>query len=333
MSADDLAKKINKLLGEGTVQMASEVKVEYLPTGVLPLDWLLGGGLPRGRMVELFGPYSTLKSYVGLSAIGRTQQAGGRTMLVDTERSFDPEWARHLGVDVESLVYVSPPTIEEAVDITEVAIRDRVDLIVWDSVAASLPAAEREKREAGEKHQPARLAAMMSRATRKLNSANESTAILWINQVREKVGVVYGSPETTPGGRALGFFASYRVALRKAGKLTEEVKSHDGHTGKTIKETTGWKVRATLEKSKLSKPHREVLFTFDLTTGRVDESRWLVAQMIEQGGITRSGASYQFGDESWRGIEAVVGAVKDSESLQETMKEFVFAALPKSGGQ
>lgn len=315
--------EINKLMGVGTITLASEVVVESISTGVLPIDHLLDGGLPRGRFTEFFGDYSTLKSYVGLKAIASVQKMGGSAALVDTEGAFDPEWAVKLGADPSTLAYVDPETIEQAADATEGLIRAGVDLIIWDSVAASLPQVERDKREAEEKHQPARLAAAMSRVTRKLNAANKRTALVWINQTRLAVGIVYGSPERTPGGKSLPFYASHRVAMRKAGRVTRDQKSHDGYTGKTVKETYGIKIRATLEKSKLTAPHRDVLFTFDLETGEVDEARYLVSQSIAAGLIEKKGKMYwlpENEDQKVAGIEKMVEMVRTTPSLASTLR-------------
>ena len=321
--AQDLADQINKVLGAGSVKMGSEVTIETIPTGVLPIDVLLGGGLPRGRFTEFFGDYSTLKSYVGLRAIASAQQEGGKAALVDTEGAFDPGWAASLGVDTDSLIYLSPGTMEEAVDVTEALIRAKTDVVVWDSVAASLPQVERDKREYEEKHQPARLAAAMSRATRKLNAANEVTCLMWINQTRLAIGITYGNPERTPGGRALPFYASHRVAMRKAGNVRRDVQGHDGYTGKSMKETHGIKVRATLEKSKLTKPHRDVLFTFDLETGDIDEARFLVSHGLEVGEIEKKGSKYWVTGKSTQavvGIEKMIDRVREDQSMAKALR-------------
>jgi len=319
--ASDLAAEVNKVLGADSVRLGSDPvwTVEVIPTGVLPIDVLLDGGVPRGRFMEFFGDSSTLKSYLGLTTIREAQQAGGIAAIVDTEHAYDPEWAKRLGVNNDELIVQQPPTMEDAVDVTEALIRQQVDVVVWDSVAASLPMTEQEKSEK-EKHQPARLAAAMSRATRKLNAANSRTALIWINQTREKVGIVYGSPETTPGGRSLPFYASHRVALRKAGSLKQDVKSHDGYGGKTVKEVHGQKIRATLEKSRLTKPHRDVLFTFDYTSGAVDEARFMLSHGLELGLIERKGKMYYYEDETWSGVEAAVTGIRESQETQSALR-------------
>lgn len=293
--AKELMAEINKALGSGTVKLASDqsLVVKHLPTGVLPIDILLDGGIPRGRFTEIFGAYSTLKSYIALSCIAQTQSAGGVCALVDTEHAFDPVWATSIGVQVDDLIYQSPETGEEAVDVSEVLIRNGVDLIVWDSVAATLPQSESTKRMSKESVQPARLAALMSLGMRKLTAANKNTALLFINQTRLNVGVVFGDPETVPGGKALPFYASYRMALRKAGKVKESRDSFD-ETGKKVSanEVTGHRIRATLEKSKLSAPSRDTLFLFDLVTGQVDETGFLISMALEKGLIVHEGRSW-----------------------------------------
>lgn len=294
-AASELMKEINKALGAGTVKLGNDpsLVVHYLPTGVLPIDILLDGGIPRGRFTEIFGAYSTLKSYIALSCIAQTQKAGGVCAIIDTEHAYDPEWARSIGVVTEDLIYQSPQTGEEAVDVSEVLIRNGVDLIIWDSVAATLPQAESNKRMADEKVQPARLAALMSIAMRKLTAANKNTAVLFINQTRLSVGVMFGDPEVVPGGKALPFYASYRLALRKAGKVKDSKDGYDD-TGKkiSVNEITGHKIRATLEKSKLSAPSRDSLFTFDLSTGSIDELGYLISVGLEKQLIMHEGRSW-----------------------------------------
>ena len=204
-AAETLAAELNKKLGSEAISLGSDPKwkVSYLSTGIVAVDYLLQGGLPRGRFIEIYGDYSTLKTYVALRAIATTQAAGGKCALVDTEHSFDPEWAVSCGVDIAALMLSQPETGEEAVDAGEVHIRAGVDLLVFDSVASLLPKSEQEVQLGRKTPQPARLAALMSLAMRKLTAANSSTAVLWINQTRMNVGVTFGSPETTPGGKAL----------------------------------------------------------------------------------------------------------------------------------
>jgi recombination protein RecA len=298
--ARKLAAEINAVLGEEALQMASDPKyvVHYLSTGVLAMDVLLQGGLPRGRFVEVYGDYSTLKSYIGYRAIATTQSAGGTCALVDTEHSFDPEWASFLGVDVEELIIRRPQTGEEAVDVSELLIRNGVDLIVWDSVAATLPQDEQKKRMSKENIQPARLAQLMSAASRRLTAANENTAVLFINQTRLNVGVMFGDPTSIPGGKALGFYTSFRISLRKAGKvITTHKRQVPGDLpGKLktadVKQVEGYRIKATIEKSKLSAPYADTMLYFDLTTGALDDVGFTISKCLETGLIEKKGNTY-----------------------------------------
>lgn len=334
-TAQELMQEINKSLGAGTLRLGSDesLVVEYIPTGVLPIDHLLGGGIPKGRFTELFGAYSTLKSYIGLSTIAQCQAQGGVCAIVDTEHAYDPEWAQTLGVDTSALIYQAPNTGEEAIDVSEVLIRNDVDLIVWDSVAATVPQAESNKRMSKESVQPARLAALMSTGLRKLTSANKHTAVLFINQTRVNVGVMFGDPEVVAGGKALPYYASYRVALRKAGKVKESVDGFDdeGHKSKS-NVVTGFKIRATLEKSKLSAPNQEALFTLDLKTGKIDDIGYLIANGLMQGIITHEGRSWWITeDEKVVGLENFKDWMTNNQSAQTKIRE---ALLPsKSVGQ
>lgn len=282
----ELATMINSALGKDTVRLGSDpsLRVSFLPTGVMPIDALLEGGLPRGRWVEIYGNFSTLKSYVALSAIAQTQKAGGTCVLIDTEHAYDPEWAAHIGVDTERLIVEHPATGEEAVDVTQVVVANGVDLVVWDSVAAILPKQEADVRMGGDKHlQPARLAALMSAALRKITAGNSTTALLCINQTRQKVGIVFGSPETTPGGMALPFYASYRMAMRRVGAVKQTHKVWSGDKYETRHTTIGQKVRCELTKSKLSKPEQEVFFVWDSVNAMVDTDSFLLSRGLELG--------------------------------------------------
>jgi len=318
LKADELRKEINKLLGADTVVMGSSVVVERIPTGILPIDYILDGGLPKNRFVEIYGDYSTLKSYVAYKAIAETQKGKGTAALVDTEHSFDPEWAKSLGVNTDDLIYLTPQNGEEAVDVTEVLLRQEIDLIVWDSVAAMLPQSEEDKREKGVNHQPARLAALMSKALRKLTAANTKTAVLMINQTRLNVGQIFGNPETVPGGKALPFYAAYRIALRKAGRETETVDVWDGEKTVKTNRITVQKIRAKIEKSKMSAPYTEIFFDFDLKNGQVDELSFIISVGLINDIVVREGVK------KWKiaGEEkAVVGYQNFKNHLMENPKE------------
>lgn len=323
--AQELLGEINAALKGDVVKLGSDLalKVEYLPTSVLPIDMLLQGGIPRGRFVEFYGDYSTLKSYVGLKAIAATQASGGVCALIDTEHSYDPSWAATLGVDTDDLIIQQPETGELAMDTAEALIRGKIDLIVFDSIAATLPQTERNKRLHDESVQPARQAQLMSLAMRKLTAANTKTAMVWINQTRLNVGVTFGNPESLPGGRAMPYYASYRINMKKVGKITRDVQTWDGEKMVSTKEQVGQKFKATVEKSKLSKPFRDIYFTWDYETGEVDEVGFLIALGLESGIITQKGASWTFDGQNYRGRENFKTTVTNDPALTERMRELV----------
>ena len=315
MKAEEIAKSLNKLLGADTVEMGSSIKIERMPTGVLPIDYLLDGGLPRNRFTEIFGDYSTLKSYIAYKSIASIQEQGGICALIDPEHSYDPEWAVNLGVDVDKLIYLTPQNGEEAVDVTEVLLRQKIDLIVWDSIAALLPQSEEDKREKGVNHQPARLAALMSKGLRKLTAANSNTAVIMINQTRINVGQMFGNPETVPGGKALPFYAAYRIALRKAGRETETVDIWDGEKNVKSTQIVIQKIRAKIEKSKMSKPYREIFFDFDLKASKIDELGFIISAGLENDLVIREGVKkWRLADEE----KAIVGYANFKTHLSES---------------
>lgn len=325
ISPAELAKMVNEAIGPDSVLLGSDERFQtaVLPTGVLPIDFLLSGGVPRNRWTEFYGDFSTLKSYVALRCIAETQRSGGSAALIDTEHSFDPEWAESLGVNPDELLVLHPETGEQAVDATEVLVRADTDLVVWDSVAATLPLEEQSKSELKDKHQPARLAALMSRATRKITACNRRTALLCVNQTRTSVGVVFGNPETTPGGKALPFYASHRISMRKAGRVSETVKVTHGAEQKQSTKTTAYTIRATIEKSKLTRPFQDVYFRFDLATGSVDDVQFLVDTGIDQGIITNTkGHQWEYEGHQCRGKAAIPQMVRDHH-LESTLLDAI----------
>lgn len=322
--ARDLMAQINTAMKAPVLKMANDdnLKVTYLPTGVLPIDALTGGGIPRGRFVTITGDWSTLKSYVGLRAIATTQAGGGVCALIDTEHAFDPQWATDLGVDVDALILQHPESGELAIDTAEALVRAGVDLIVFDSVAAALPEAERSKRLFDEQVQPARIAQLMSVAMRKLTAANTNTSIIWINQLRMQIGVTFGNPEIATGGKALPYYSSMIINIRKTGKVTRGVKTWDGTEWKDTKETYAQKFRAYMEKSKLSAPHREVHFVWDYEQNSVDEAGYLIAVGLENGIITREGkAGWKFGKVKVQGREKFHQRVAKDRELQAEIRQ------------
>lgn len=327
--AAEIAKQANALFGADAVRLGSDpyYKARFLTTGVFPIDFLLGGGLPRGRFTEFYGNFSTLKSLIALHAMAETQKAGGVAVLIDTEHSFDPDWATLVGVDVGELIIQQPETGEVAVDLTEAFIRAGVDLVVWDSVAATLPQAEHEKKST-EPVQPARLAALMSKGLRKLNTANKNhTAVLCINQIREKVGIVFGSNESVPGGRSLPFYASHRIAMRKAGVEKQKIKVHNGEKYEDVTEYLGQRIRATLEKSKLTSPHREVSFLYDFRTADVDTELFITGQGLEHGLIDARGSSWSIAgsEKTIKGRENFIDWLRENPREVEKLKRKLMA--------
>jgi len=311
--------QIEKQFGEGAIMpLGSDQRgrIQGISTGSLSLDMALGGqGIPSGRVVEIFGPESSGKTTLALHVVARAQQRGGIAAFIDAEHALDPSWAKKLGVELETLLVSQPGCGEEAMHITEMLIRSNaVDVIVVDSVAALVPRKELEG-EIGDTHVGLQ-ARLMSQSLRKLTGAisKSKTSVIFINQIREKIGVMFGSPETTPGGRALKFYCSCRIDVRRIGQLK------DGE------EVVGQRVRAKVVKNKVAPPFRVAEFDMMHSDGISYEGDILDLAMAERL-VTRTGAWFRYGDQQLgQGRERVREYLKENPALVEELRGKILAA-------
>jgi len=306
--------QIDKQYGKGSVMRLGDrpyVPIEVIPTGSIALDVALGiGGLPRGRIVEIYGPESSGKTTVALHAVANAQAAGGIAAFIDAEHALDPEYARALGVDTDALLVSQPDTGEQALEIMDMLIRSgAIDLVVVDSVAALVPRAEIEG-EMGDSHVGLQ-ARLMSQALRKITGAlsNSGTTAIFINQLREKIGVMFGSPETTTGGKALKFYASIRLDVRRIETLK------DGG------EAVGNRTRVKVVKNKVAPPFKQA--EFDIVYGQgISREGSLIDVGVEQGLIKKSGAWYTYeADQLGQGKENVRSFLRDNPDLADEIEK------------
>ena len=308
--------QIEKQFGKGSVMKLGEYKameVEAIPTGALSLDIALGiGGVPRGRIIEVFGPESSGKTTLALHIIAEAQKMGGEAAFIDAEHALDPVYARKLGVDIDNLIVSQPDTGEQALEITEALVRSgALDVVVVDSVAALVPKAEIDG-EMGDSHMGLQ-ARLMSQALRKLAGAiNKSkTVLIFINQLREKIGVMFGNPETTTGGRALKFYASVRLDIRKI----ENIKQ-DG-------EVKGNRVRVKVIKNKVAPPFREA--EFDIVYGQgISKEGNILDMAVNLDIVEKAGSWFSYnGERIGQGRENVKKYLRENPEMLDEIEEKV----------
>jgi recombination protein RecA len=306
--------QIERQFGRGSImRLGDEARapIEVIPTGTIALDVALGiGGLPRGRVVEIYGPEGSGKTTVALHAVANAQKAGGIAAFIDAEHALDPDYAKKLGVDTDGLLVSQPDTGEQALEIADMLIRSAaIDVVVIDSVAALVPRAEIEG-EMGDSHVGLQ-ARLMSQALRKLTGAisQSKTTAIFINQLREKVGVLFGSPETTSGGRALKFYASVRLDVRRIETLKDGT------------DPVGSRTRIKVVKNKLAAPFRTAEFDILFGLG-ISKEGGLIDLGVEQGIVRKSGAWYTYeGDQLGQGKENARTFLRDNPDLANEIEK------------
>ena len=312
--------QIDKQFGKGSVMRLGDDNrppVQVIPTGSLALDVALGiGGLPRGRVIEVYGPESSGKTTVALHAVANAQKAGGNAAFIDAEHALDPVYARALGVDTDSLLVSQPDTGEQALEIADMLIRSGgIDIIVIDSVAALVPKAEIEG-EMGDSHVGLQ-ARLMSQALRKITGALSATGTtaIFINQLREKIGVFFGSPETTTGGKALKFYASVRIDVRRIETLKE--------AGAPV----GNRTRAKVVKNKMAPPFKQA--EFDIVYGKgISREGSIIDRGVEAGIVRKSGSWFTYGDDQLgQGKENVRQFLVDNPELANEIEQKILVSL------
>ena len=311
--------QIEKQFGKGSLMLLGDTHilddVDAISTGSLALDIALGvGGLPTGRVTEVYGPEGSGKTTIALSVIANSQRRGGTAAFIDAEHALDPAYARKLGVDIDNLLVSQPDTGEQALEITEMLVRSgAIDCIVIDSVAALVPRAEIEG-EMGDQHVGLQ-ARLMSQALRKLTGAitKTHTLVLFTNQIRMKIGVMFGNPETTSGGNALKFYSSVRLDVRRIGAITQG------------EEVTGSQVRVKVVKNKVAPPFKKA--EFDILYGEgISKEGDLLELGVQAGAVQKTGAWYSFGDERLgQGKENARVFLKENPDVYARIKPLVFA--------
>ncbi len=319
--------QVEKQFGRGSVMRLGDKKahlqVEVIPTGILSLDIALGaGGFPRGRIIEIYGPEGTGKTTLALEAVANAQKMGGKALFVDVEHAFSPEYAANLGVNVDDLIISQPDYAEQALEIIETFVRSgAIDIVVLDSVAALVPKTELEG-DMGDSFMGVQ-ARLMSQALRKLTGSisKSKTCVIFINQLREKIGIVYGNPEVTPGGRALKFYSSVRLDIRRVESLKEK--------GVLI----GNRLRIKVVKNKVAPPYKEAIV--DLIFGKgVSKLADLFDVAVKEGIVKKAGSYYSFGDvKLGQGRDNAINFVKSNEELLNKIRKAVNERFFSQEGQ
>ncbi len=313
--------QIEKQFGKGSIMLLGDSKkthVETYPSGSPSLDIALGGGIPKGRIIEVYGPESSGKTTLTLHAIAETQKAGGTAAFVDAEHALDPQYAKRIGVDIDSLLISQPDTGEQALEIVETLVRSSaVDMIVVDSVAALTPRAEIEG-DMGDSHMGLQ-ARLMSQALRKLTGTISKTncTVVFINQIRMKIGVMFGNPETTTGGNALKFYCSVRMDIRRIGQIK------DGE------EITGNRVRVKIVKNKVAPPFRKAEFDVMYNEG-ISVTGDVLDLAVEANIVGKAGAWYEYGGKKIaQGREAAKVYLKENPKELDTITKSLKEASAK----
>jgi len=324
---DSALMQIERQFGKGSIMKLGEasarISIEVIPSGAIALDIALGvGGVPRGRVIEIFGPESSGKTTVALHIIAEAQKTGGEAAFIDAEHALDPAYAMNLGVDIDNLLVSQPDTGEQALEIAEALVRSgAIDVIVVDSVAALVPRAEIEG-EMGDTHVGLQ-ARLMSQALRKLTGAisRSRTTVIFINQIREKVGVIYGSPEVTTGGRALKFYASMRIEVRKQENIKQGT------------DIIGSRTRAKVVKNKVAPPFKHADFDIMYGTG-ISKEGSILDVAAEMDIISKSGSWYSYKENRiGQGRENVKEYLKEHPEITNEIEQKVRLALNMGGAK
>ena len=321
---ENTLKDLQEKYGEGSIMTLSgehRKKVEAIPTGSFSLDLALGvGGVPKGRVIEIYGPESSGKTTLTLHIIAEAQKKGGKCAFIDAEHALDPECAKRIGVKVKDLLVSQPDNGEQALEIVEALVRSgAVDIIVIDSVAALTPRAEIEG-EMGQQHMGLQ-ARLMSQALRKLTAitAKSNTIVIFINQIRMQIGIVFGNPETTPGGKALKFYSSVRIEIRRAAQI------------KKGEQIIGNRVKAKVVKNKVAPPFR--IAEFDIMYGEgISYEADLLNVAVKYGVVKKSGAWYSFGDQKLGGgMDAARKHLQENPKLTKQIADLTIKATESQG--